>query len=106
MGTKVRILVDVKLDGQSYAPNSVVDLPSAVAKSLVESGQADANKEAVAYCIKELGAEVTVHVDSAVAEAAAAAKAAAIAELQAKIDAAAPADKAALEAELASLTAE
>ena len=106
MGTKVRILAMLQLDGVSYQPNQVVDLPPAAAKAFQADGQVDAHKEAVSYCINELGAEVIVHVDPAVAEAAAAARAAAIAELQNKIEAAAPADKPALEAELAKLTAE
>lgn len=104
MGTKVRVLCTIRVDGVEYRPNQVVDLPPAVAKSFAAEGQVDPHKDAIAYCVRELGAEVIVHADPAVVEAAAA-KAAAIAELQAKIDAAAPADKPALEAELAALTA-
>lgn len=109
---KVRILSVVHLDGEKYQPNQVVDLPAAIAKSFAEQGQVDTHKDAVAYCINELGAEVVVHPapkvvkDTAAIKAAAALKADDIADLQARIDAADPADKPALEAELAALTAE
>lgn len=106
MGTKVRVLCTIRVDGVEYHPNQVVDLPPAVAKSFAAEGQVDPHKDAIAYCVRELGAEVIVHADPAAVEAAAAAKATAIAELQARIDAAAPADKPALEADLAKLTAE
>lgn len=106
MGTKVRVLCLITVAGIGYKPDQVVDLPSAVAKSLAAEGQVDPHKEAVAYCIRELGAEVIVHVDPVDAEAAAAAKAAAIADLEARIAAAAEADKPALQAELEKLAAE
>jgi ABC-type nitrate/sulfonate/bicarbonate transport system substrate-binding protein len=61
MGTKVRILAALQLDGVSYQPNQVVDMPPAAAKAFTADGQVDANKDAVNYCIKELGAEVIVH---------------------------------------------
>lgn len=103
MGTKVRVLCLITVAGIGYKPDQVVDLPSAVAKSLAAEGQVDPHKEAVAYCIRELGAEVIVHVDPADVEAAAAA---AIADLEARIAAAAEADKPALQAELEKLAAE
>lgn len=105
MGTKVRVLCAIKVDGVPYQPDQVVDLPPGVAKAFAAEGQVDAHKEAVAYCIKELGAEVVLHVDPVEAEAAAV-KAAAIADLEARIAAAADADKPALEAELATLKGE
>ena len=61
MGTQARILVAVQLDGQIYQPNQVVDLPPAVAKALRTEGDIDTSKEAVAYCVDELGATVIVH---------------------------------------------
>lgn len=99
MGTKVRILVAVTLDGVTYRPDQVVDMPAGAAKALAAEGQVDPHRDAVAYCIRELKAEVITHVDPAEA------KSAALAALQARIEAAAPADKPALEAELATLTA-
>lgn len=61
MGTKVRILAALTLDGVAYQPNQVVDMPAATAKSYQAEGQVDANKDAVAYCVNELGAVVIVH---------------------------------------------
>jgi hypothetical protein len=61
MGTKVRILSTVLLDGAAYQPDAVVEFSAATAKALVESGQADSHKDAVGYCTKELGATVIVH---------------------------------------------
>lgn len=106
MGTKVRVLCAIRVDGVQYQPNQVVDLPPAVAKSFAAEGQVDPHKDAIAYCVRNLGAEVIVHADPAADAAAAVDKATAIADLQAKIAAAAEADKPALEADLAKLTAE
>lgn len=106
MGTKVRVLCMINVDGVEYKPDQVVDLPAGIAKSLAAEGQVDPHKEAVAYCVKELGAEVVMHVDPAEAAEAAAAKAAAIADLEAKLAAAAEADKPALQAELDKLKSE
>lgn len=61
MGTKVRVLVQTKVDGQTYEPNAVVDFPVAVAKSLEKAGSVDSSDEAVAYCVNELGVAVVVH---------------------------------------------
>lgn len=61
MGTKVRMLVDQPVDGITYKANQVVDFPAGVAKGLKAQGVADDTAEAVAYCVKELGAEVVVH---------------------------------------------
>lgn len=61
MGTKVRILAVVPLDGITYTPDQVVDLPPAVAKALAAAGHVDPHKEAVAYCVNTLGAKVLVH---------------------------------------------
>lgn len=69
MGTKVRILAALTLDGVPYQPNQVVDMPSAAAKSFQADGQVDANKDAIAYCLNELGATVIVHASPAAAEA-------------------------------------
>jgi hypothetical protein len=61
MGTKVRILTAVVLDGIRYQPDQVVDLPSATAKAQQAAGAVDPHKDAVAFCEKVLGAEVVVH---------------------------------------------
>lgn len=69
MGTKVRILADVNVHGVDYKPNQVVDLPADTAKQLAAAGNADASKEAVAYCVDELKVEVIVHQKPAAADA-------------------------------------
>ena len=61
MGTKVRILAACRVGGVAYSPNQVVDFPAVVAKALAADGQVDAHKEAVAYCVNKLGAEVITH---------------------------------------------
>ena len=61
MGTKVRILADVNVQGVDYKPNQVVDFPAGIAKQLAAAGNADASAEAVAYCTDELKSEVVVH---------------------------------------------
>ena len=58
--TNVRILRDVPVDGVSYAPNDLVDLPADKAKQLVADGAADDSKDAVAYC-KTAGAKLIKH---------------------------------------------
>ncbi len=58
---KVRILVDQQIDGTPYRCNDVVDIPTELAKPLIEQGAVDDNKVAVAYCISDLGATVIVH---------------------------------------------
>jgi hypothetical protein len=61
MGTKVRILTDIRIDGVPYAANQVVDLPVGTAKAQESAGLVDAHKDAVAYCINELGTKPVVH---------------------------------------------
>lgn len=61
MGTKVRILTAVTLDGIRYQANQVVDLPASTAKAQQAAGVVDPHKDAVAYCVNELGAQVVVH---------------------------------------------
>lgn len=61
MGTKVRVLAALTLDGITYQPDQVIDLPAVVAKAFADLGQVDPHKDAVAYCVKELGREVIVH---------------------------------------------
>ena len=68
MGTKVRVLAAIVVDGVTYQPDQVVDLPAGVAKALAADGQVDPNKDAVAYATKELGAEVIVHVEPVLEE--------------------------------------
>lgn len=104
MGTKVRILAVVMLDGITYHPNQVVDFPPAVAKALAADGQVDPNKNAVAYCVEQLGAEVVVH-SVAPTSAAIAEHLAAIADCESRLAAAPDADKPGIEAELAQLKA-
>lgn len=58
---KVRILANTVIDGIQYLPNQVVDIPAALVKSFKQSGVVDDTREAVAYCIDELGAEVLKH---------------------------------------------
>jgi hypothetical protein len=66
---KVRMLVDVELDGVKYKPNHVVAFPEALGKTLIDSGQADGSRESVAYCEKELGAKLITHETAATAAA-------------------------------------
>lgn len=68
MGTKVRILAAVTLDGIAYQPNQVVDLPAATAKAQQAAGIVDPHKDAVAYCVAEFGATVIVHKAAAAPE--------------------------------------
>ena len=49
MGTKVRVLCAVIIDGVKYQPDQVADLPAAIAKQFAADGQVDPNKDAVAY---------------------------------------------------------
>lgn len=105
MGTKVRILAVLTLDGITYKPNQVVDMPPAPAKALAANNQVDPHKEAVAYCVKELGAEVIVHV-APPSSADLAERMAAIADCEARLAAAPDADKPSIEVELAALNGE
>ncbi|MGL6245640.1 hypothetical protein [Pseudomonas sp.] len=61
MGIKVRILTAFTLDGIDYHPNQVVDFPVATAKAQEAAGTVDAHKEAVSYCVNDLGAVVVIH---------------------------------------------
>lgn len=58
---KIRLLVDQVIDGTAYRCNDVVELPAELAKPLIETGSADDNKEAVAYCLNELEKIILVH---------------------------------------------
>lgn len=64
---KVRMLVDALVDAIQYRGNQVVELPDATAKRLIENGEADGHKDAVAYCLDALKAEVIVHPGAEVA---------------------------------------
>lgn len=57
--SKVRVLKDIEVDGVTYTSGSFVDLPDAVAKSLV--GSVDANKEAVDAAENVLKLELVKH---------------------------------------------
>jgi hypothetical protein len=59
--SKVRVLVDVKIEGVAYRCNQVVDLPASLAKMQKVAGTIDMEKEAVNYCIEKLGEKVVVH---------------------------------------------
>jgi hypothetical protein len=59
------MLVDQRVDGLDYKGNQVVDFPNELADKLVAGGAADNNKNAVQYCIDELGAKPIVHEDLA-----------------------------------------
>lgn len=64
MPKQLRILADTVVDGVTYKPNQVVELDDKVAKSIEASGAADSNKDAVAYCINDLGAQVINHAEA------------------------------------------
>lgn len=61
MGKKVRVLVGCTLGGIPFQPDQVVDLPDALAKTHTASGEVDPHKDAVAYCINELKADVITY---------------------------------------------
>ena len=99
MGTKVRVLTALLIGTVGYQANQVVDLDPALAKSLAKDGQVDPSKEAVAYCINELGEKVIVH-QQPESEAVIAARAQ-VATLQADLDAAVEENKPAIAEKLA-----
>lgn len=105
---KYLVLVAASIAGVSYACGDVINIEKTVGDDYVKAGQLDGAPAATSNAIAN-GAEVIEHVsseDTAAAEAAAAAKAAAIADLEARLAAAADADKPALQAELDKLKAE
>lgn len=61
MGKKVRVLVGCVIGGIKFKPDQVVDLPDALAKAHAASGEVDPHKDAVAYCVDELKAEVIAY---------------------------------------------
>lgn len=61
MGTKVRVLAACIIGGLSFKPDQVVDLPGPLAKAHAAAGDVDLHKDAVAYCVNELKAEVIVY---------------------------------------------
>lgn len=64
---KVRVLVDVLVEGVSYASNQLVAFPAEIAKQLKAAGSVDDDKGAVAFCVSE-GVEVVEHAPQAEAE--------------------------------------
>ncbi|MEO6147028.1 MAG: hypothetical protein ABIT70_08245 [Sulfuriferula sp.] len=58
---KVRILVDMQIDGIAYKCNDVVNLDADKAKSLNKEGVVDISSAAVKYCVEEMGAEIIDH---------------------------------------------
>jgi hypothetical protein len=64
---KVRVLVDITVDGKSYKPNDAVAFEAGKARSLEKAGQVDSNSEAVAYVLSQ-GAKVVEHEVAAEAE--------------------------------------
>lgn len=61
MGTKVRVLAACTIGGLLFKPDQVVDLPGPLAKAHAAAGDVDPHKDAVAYCVNELKAEVIVY---------------------------------------------
>lgn len=59
--TVVRILTSVPVDEVNYKPNDLVEFSNAIAADLVKQKVADDNKDAIAYCKKELDKKVKVH---------------------------------------------
>jgi hypothetical protein len=57
---KVRVLVDITVDGKSYKPNDAVAFEAGKVRSLEKAGQVDSNSEAVAYVLSQ-GAKVVEH---------------------------------------------
>lgn len=60
---KVRVLAAWPLEGRTYQPNQVVQVEDAKVKQAIKDGVVDGGKDAVAYCINELGAQIVVHDD-------------------------------------------
>ena len=67
--TRVRMLVDHKVEGLNYKCNQVVDFPASLAAELVGGNFVDASPGAVEYGLAELGQEPLVHVSAALAAA-------------------------------------
>ena len=61
MSKTCRVLVTLYLEGQTYEPNSVIELADKQAKALEKDGQVDTTREAVLYCTGDLGVAVTRH---------------------------------------------
>ena len=61
MAKTCRVLVTLYLEGQTYEPNSVIELADKQAKALEKDGAVDTSREAVLYCTNDLGAAVTRH---------------------------------------------
>jgi len=55
MRVTVRILSETTLDGETFAPDDVLDLPAALAMTLVVGGRADPQPAAVAHACEALG---------------------------------------------------
>lgn len=100
---KARILVDKLIDGVQYKCNQVIDADSALIKELVKEGAVDDHPSAVKHCTDNEGEEPILHQSppSTKAEAKRAAASAAltaeIAQLEADYEAAAEADKPAIQ---------
>lgn len=58
---KVRVIATWSIQGLEYRPNQVVELDELLAKQGIKDGYADGSKEALRYCLDELGVEVVVH---------------------------------------------
>lgn len=55
MRVTVRILSETTLDGETFAPDDVIELPSALAMTLVVGGRADPHPSAVTHACETLG---------------------------------------------------
>lgn len=58
MRVTVRILSDITLDGERFAPDDVLDIPDSLAMTLAIGGIADPHPAAVAHACEELGKQV------------------------------------------------
>lgn len=105
---KARVLVDVRIEGIDYKPNTVIEADEALIKELVKSGHLDATPAAVKYMVEEEGAKIIAHVSPE--EAANAQKLAAlmmeVEQLEVKLAAAAEAEKAELQKQIDAKKAE
>ena len=102
---KYLVLVAASIAGVSYACGDVINIEKTVGDDYVKAGQLDGAPAATSNAIAN-GAEVIEHVAAEDVVTGDAAKAAAIADLEARLAAAADADKPALQAELDKLKAE
>lgn len=61
MAKKARVLVDLRLEGNHYRPDQVVEFDDKLAKVLEKEGHIDSNAAAVADALDRLGAKPVKH---------------------------------------------